>query len=344
MTQPINANKAKRLIDQLLDEGYYEATRQIFSIIQQDAQSGLLKYRLDELAAEIKRLQAKGLTLTAQNPVLKTTLADFRSALDRQAQLLDQNAPALERLAIKASEKLSKELTFPDPVDFYKMGASWNVPNPDVVFRAVDYTMQPAWAEHLSKYKSFSAHVVNNIAIRGILTGQDPLQTARDLQRAMSDIPLHQANILMRTLQLNTYREAAVLHRMANEDILTEQIRIAVLDRRTCAACVALHGKHLPLNARIDDHWFGRCTSINVVKGRTRNIQSGEDWFRNQPEKVQRSILGRDALKASQNGDVRLSDFAGAHHDKLFGDQVERRSLKAIFAGEGKVYQVPEMK
>ncbi len=335
MPQPINPTAAKKLINQLLDRGYTDTTRHVMNAIAAYSNGGIMQTRLRQLDDEIARLTAKGEKLAADNPVLRATIADFEAVLAKQATLIDAVSPSIQQNGIEAAARLTKELALPGvtPAQLHAMGIQWNVPNPEAVTRTVSYTTQPAWDEALSTFKVGIADRASQIAIHGIIAGQNPLQTAYELRNTIEGVPLHQANVLMRTLQLNSYREADMMQRIANEAILEGQIRIAVLDARTCVACIALHGKELPINMRIDDHWFGRCYSVSIVKGRKRSVESGADWLARQDDDLKRKVMSIEGAKAYAAGKVKLSDFVGSHHDNLFGNMIDKRSWKDIQQG-----------
>lgn len=110
----------------------------------------------------------------------------------------------------------------------------------------------------------------------------------------------------------------------------------AALSRRTCAACLALHGTEYPFEAYPDKfHVACRCTIQPVVNSSLipprRTGQTGDEWLRSQPVAVQRQVLGNARYDAFQKG-TPLSDFVGTHHDDVWGDSVYVKSVKEIAA------------
>lgn len=325
-------NRIGELTRQLLDRGYEQATRQTLNAIGASVNSGLIGQRLAELDAEAARLDAAGERLRPDNAVLRALLADLDSELARIAARIDVGAADTQRTGIEAAARLVRELALPgvDDRTLASIGVTWNVPDPESINATVGYVNGAGWAAELDKYPETVLQVVRNQAVRGLVEGWNPLQTARMIRQMAQSVPAVQANTLMRTVQLQSYRDAAVLQRVANADILTEQIRIAALDARTCMACVALHGTRLPIDERINDHHNGRCTSVSVVRGRPREVQSGEAWFGGLSEERQRAQMGDSAFELWKGGRIDLRDFVQPYQDRVFGEMVREASVKGM--------------
>jgi len=333
MTQPgTGTNRIGELTRALLDRGYEQATRQTLNAIGASVGGGRINQRLAELDAEAARLEAAGQRLQPDNPVLRALVADLDTELGRIAQRVDAAAADAQRRGVDAAARLTRELALPGVTDeqLRMIGVQWNVPDPEAVNRLVGYVNSDAWAVELEAYPDRVLETVRNQAVRGLVEGWNPLTTARMIRQMAEGVPAAQANTLMRTVQLQSYRDAAVIQRMANADILTEQIRIAALDARTCMACVALHGTRLPIDERINDHFNGRCTSISVVRGRPRDVQTGEEWFGGLPEERQRAQMGDSAFELWKGGRINLRDFVQPYQDAVFGEMVREASVKGM--------------
>lgn len=319
----------------LLDRGYQRAAGATLNALYSSVSSGIIETRLQQLEAEATRLRAEGERFTTDNPVLRALLADFDDAMARNARAVDGVSEAVQETGTGAAGAIQRELTFPGMSDdqLLAIGMRWNYPDPDAINATVNYATSDAWKAALRKYQQDAPDSVLNIALRGIAAGQNPITTARALRAAVQGIPVSQANTLMRTLQLHSYRDATVLHQQANTDISTGTIvRIAALDDRTCMACIRLHGEIYPVGTRIDDHWNGRCTSILQVRGRAYNIQPGEVWFNSLPETQQRRQMGNAAFDAWNSGQIQLRDFVHDHDDPIFGHMVQEASLRTMLA------------
>lgn len=294
--------------------------------------------RFAELETEAARLANLGRKLTADNPVVRAFLADFEDTMRANQALLSSAAVAVLLSGVQAAGPVTRQMALPGVGDeaLRTLGVRWNVPDPEVIARLVDYASSDAWAEKVRQYGDDAVALVMGAVVTGAINGWGPLRTAREMRRLVGGVPPNTANTLLRTLQLTGFRDAQAIHRVANADILEYQIRIAALDDSTCVACVALHGTILPLNARVDDHYNGRCTSITVLKGRPApNIESGEAWFaRLSPDRQRQQFGSHAAYEAWHAGKVKLSDFVQHTTDDVFGDMIREASLKSIL-GDG---------
>lgn len=338
MTTRNTPSSPSELIASLLDRGYAQATRQVVQSIAN--MSPVVTQRLADLEIEAQRLSEAGERLRPDNPVLRALMADLEPQLRRNAAMIEAVAPDLQSSASEAAGTIQRQLALPGFSDeaLRVIGIAWNVPDPEAVAALVDYVNRAEFRSLINDFLPNVQQVVINQAIRGIAEGWSPLKTAREIVRMTQSVPLAQAQTMMRTLQLTSYRDATVAHQVANADIVDEVIRIAALDRRTCLACVALHGTKLQVGERVNDHHNGRCTSVVKVRGRELTVQTGEDWFNSLPIERQREQSGFATtpakFRAFQDGAVRLNDFVQPYKDDVFGDMVREASLKGVL-GDG---------
>lgn len=339
MTQP-PTNSAKDLVNQLLDNGYARDAGAVVDAITKRVSTGIISQRLSELNAEASRLASDGKKLSPDNAVLRALQADLSTVLDANVADIDRVAPTLKQAANNAAAILTRTLALGDTTDeqLATAGVRWNVPDPQAVLSLIGYSDSSAWQEELSRYTNINLQALQDIAIRGIVNGYGPLRVAEQIKDVAQSIPVYQANTLMRTLQLQSYRDATAVNQLANQDIISTVIRIATLDNRTCLACIALHGTELRVGERVNDHHNGRCTSIAVIKGRTINVQNGVDWFNSQSADRKRTIAGEANYKALSSGAVSLSDFVVATDDRVFGEMVNEASLKGILGERAKTF------
>jgi len=332
VTQPVPQGSVLQLISNLLDKNYTRATSAVLNSLNATVVNGVVSQRLKEFEVEAARLEAAGEKLTADNPVLKTLLGDLDTALKRGSVRIDSIASDLQTDAVDAAAKLTRQLALPgmDDQQLATIGIKWNNPDPEAVQRLVQFADSAPWQQQLNKYATGLVDTVRNQAIRGIVEGWNPLRTAKAIASTTQGLPLYQANTLMRTLQLQSYRTASAVYHQYNDDILVDHIRIAALDSRTCLACVALHGTRLPLYERVNDHWNGRCTSIAVTKFTNRKVGSGEDWFNAQPQERQLQMAGPGKYNLLQSGKITLRDLVENHEDPIFGEMVREISLKKL--------------
>jgi len=347
--RPSKQGTVQDLINGLLDRGYNATVQPVLNAVAKSVNSGLIQQRLGELDKEVARLMEAGEKLTPDNPVLRALLADLDDTMRVNARVVDGASEAVQATGTNAAATIQRQLALPGITDaqLAKIGIVWNRPDPAAVAQLVQYSQSPQWSAALTKYGTDIVDIVNNQAIRGIASGWSPLRTARSVRQMTENLPGYQANTLMRTLQLTSYRDGTAISQQANQDIISQVIRIAALDNRTCLSCVALHGKVIwdsERNAgepvpRVDDHYNGRCTSVVQVIGRKPlNIVSGPEWFSNLPPERQQQQASFAASPAKwdafQKGEVTLTDFVHQHDDPTFGQMVNEASLTGALKGK----------
>lgn len=333
--------RAVRLVGQLLDRDYARAVGPVVRAISRSGESGALGRRLKELDDEAARLAEAGKRLTPDNAVARALLKDLDDAMRANAALVNGVADDVVMSGVRNAGAMVRGGALGGMTDaaLQAIGVQWNVPNPEAVARIVQYTSSEAWADKLRRYETGTAGAVQNVMVRAFVEGKGPILTAEELAAAATGLPVAYAEQITRTLQLTSWRDSAVVHRVANSHILEYQVRIAALDDRTCPACVALHGTELPLDARIDDHHRGRCTSVTKVKGFAAPVvESGPDWFARQSEDRQRAIMGGARLEAWKAGAIQWQDIPKAYDDPVFGRMIGEASLKGMLGDEAKGY------
>lgn len=334
------AETAAELMSRLLDRGYERAAAAVLDALTSQMTRGLMRTRLQQLQTEAQRLQAAGLAMEADNPVLRAFLADFEQAARAGGALIDGAAESMRQAGITAANDITVQLSAGmSPAQLAQVGIRWNMPSPEALQRIVDLVDSDAFAQEIARYGRGLVEVVRNTAIRGIVSGLNPLAIAEQVTLAAQNIPQSYANQILRSLQLSAYRAATTATYVANADILEPYaIRIAVLDSRTCMGCVARHGERIPLGAGVSDHRNGRCTSVAPLRGRTLSIRSGVDWFASLPEARQRAQMGTAAYNAWRAGALELSQLAGRTTDPLFGEVVTQASLRGILGDAARQY------
>jgi len=298
--------------------------------------------RLNELDAEAARLAARGQRLTADNPVAVALLSDFDDVMRANGVITGSVSGAVQETGVNAAGPVVRQLALPgfDDAALASIGVQWNVPNPDAINALVNFVGDPLFAEKLGTYSTGTVAQVQGVIINGAIRGRGPIALARDVRSVVHGLPAHNANSLLRTLQLTSFREAQVVHRVSNAHILEYQIRIATLDDRTCMTCVALHGTQYPIEARIDDHDQGRCTSVTKVRGMQAPIvESGPDWFGRQTDERQRAQMGNAAWDAWQDGAFTLAQYPKPYQDDVFGNMIGTNSLVGMIGERAEAFK-----
>ena len=346
-------NQLDNLISGLLDRGYEEAARQTLNRLGASLSSGRVAARLAEMDEEALRLLLADEKLMPDNAVLVALTADLERELRRGAAMIDAAAGEIQGQGTAAAGQITRELALPglDDKALARLGVGWNVPDPEAVNELIGITGSFEWDDEMARFPGMILETVNNQAVRGMIEGWGPQKTARELRRVAEGLAPHQANNIMRTLQLQSYRRATAIHQKANEDILTGIIRVAVLDSRTCLACIALHGEELPVGAVVADHHQGRCTSIGVVRGRERTVATGAEWLEGMTDEELEGMAAFQrspgALEALRSGKANIQDFVQRYDDPVFGEMVRqggiaralenkvaRRAARRVSAGE----------
>lgn len=348
---PIDPNaiyRTKQLVDNLLERGHFEAVGSTLDAIGVGADRGRMAASLNALQMEAQRLSQAGLPLSPDNPVFRVFQADLDDFLRSTVVLIDGSAETLQAVGVQNAATLTRQLALGSISDeaLRLVGVTWNQPDPDALVSLIRYVDSPEWEASLSRYQGYINGIVEQHFIRDFAMGVNPMRTVDDLvmlMRGRGDKPpltVSAAESLTRTLINTAYRDSTALHQVANADIIDYVIRIAALDHRTCLSCIALHGTRLEVGERVDDHRRGRCTSIAVIKGRPRSVESGESWLNSRPEADQEVIMGGANYRAYKDGAVQLQEFVHKGTDPIFGDIVQEQSLKGILGdGAQRYYQ-----
>lgn len=325
MNQPASLTD---MLSHLLDRDFIRITGPVLVALLQNTR---VMAAVAAFRQEANRLADLNQPLHRSNAVIGNLRGAVEASITQQKPHIESAALALEAGAIATGANMAQQMALAGGVNTHM---PW-----DVVRSIKQYTDSRAWQEQLASFGPDTGKRVADIAIAGIIDGQNPLDIASSVEDAVTAIPRSQAESLLRTLQLETYRRSAADNYSTNADLLEpEGIRIASLDDRTCLACIELHGTRVPLDADIETHYGCRCTVIPVARGASIDIQTGEDWFNELDDVRQERIMGGAAYRAWSDGAVTLSDFVSRGHDPIFGPQATQSSLKGILGNGAKAY------
>lgn len=207
-------------------------------------------------------------------------------------------------------------------------------------------------------FQRWGAHAADRIAqtlITGITLGNNPRVVARHVRRIMeeqADTALgdsrNRALVISRTELNRAARNASLATMRENSDIITKYRRTCAKNSRTCVACIALDGKLYDLDTDFAIHPNDRCTAVPVTKDwgellgpygidtssipDTRpQIETGESWFKGEPEDVQRKIIGtRRGYELYKAGKVTLQDFVTHRHSDDWGESIGVTPLREL--------------
>lgn len=154
--------------------------------------------------------------------------------------------------------------------------------------------------------------------VNGIALGRNPLEVARRAIRLGLGQSFTRMSTISRTEILRTYRETTLQSYRAS-NVVVGYKRLSARDERTCIACLFADGRVYGLEG-FDEHVNGRCTAIPIL----RNVppveyETGQQWFRRQPERTQRAMMGRGRFEAWQAGDASLDDMVSRDWDDTWG-------------------------
>ena len=209
----------------------------------------------------------------------------------------------------------------------------WNVLPREAVSNLVGFTADGSpLADILSSLAADAGAQVRRSLIEGLALGQNPRQIARQIRAALGG-NLTRALTISRTETIRAYREAAHQAALEQSGILRGWRWCAAKQDRTCPVCLALDGQEFPLEQRMISHPNCRCVQLFLVDGvELRERKTGEEWFAEQDEEVQRAVLGDAGFEAYRDGKVKLRDFVTAEPvpDETWGPAYRRRSLSEI--------------
>lgn len=195
-------------------------------------------------------------------------------------------------------------------------------------------------------YMGETANGFMDTLVTGLIAGDGPRKTARDL-RAAYGMGLTKALQISRTETMRAYRTAAHYQYEQNSDILKGWRRNAAKNERTCMTCIALDGKFYQLNEIMDDHVNGRCAMIPVTKTYAElgidapepefNPETARDWFIRQNEATQQKMMahiGKNAWQDWKNGKFTLEDIPKRVVNPVWGNAYVNRGYKELLSGD----------
>lgn len=363
----------KELIDQSLDRAFKRNAgamlTQVNSIStgQNSAMQNALR-KLDVEAAELDKMKV-------DNAQLQQTINAYRDTTNTTARMIRTNDNAIVEGGQTLAEPSVLSRMFPglsnkiiaagkNPLTqtaatkklLASSGVNWHTLN--AAEFADKYTSSAAWIKKLDTWGDGYADLTEKVLLQGIQNGWSPQRIASVMRQHAENVPRHAAESLARTLQITSYREAALQMEDINGDYIIKKVRIAKLDGNTCLTCISLHGTPLKRGERVDDHIRGRCTEYYVLPGGSefpsamqadstpgnRNFvpwQTGEDWFASLSESRQQqqvSFLNTPAKWRAYQAGTPLSAFIKTRMDDVFGRQVIETSLIKAIGDEAEQY------
>jgi hypothetical protein len=193
--------------------------------------------------------------------------------------------------------------------------------------------------ENLAQLGADVANVVEKRLTESIALGYSPRKIAPLIRNELGQ-GLTWSLRTARTAQIYSYREAQRANYIANDHVVKGWIWRCARGARTCMSCINMDGRSFPLSARLNDHQNGRCfqepqtftyreLGIDVDEP-PKVADTAKDWFRKQPEGVQRQMMGKSGFDFWKQGKFDLDQYTTVGIDQTWGDVRSQASLKDI--------------
>lgn len=248
------------------------------------------------------------------------------------ADLLEQETGAVAQSAVRLG------LQYSEMSAGFTVG--WNSPDPAAIRQAINYLEHPAMQGALERFGPYHAGQITRLGEVGISAGWGPARIAQALTTYVEEMPLADAERMMRTVSIYSYRDATIEGWRENSNVVGGWWWRSALDDRTCMACIAQHGSEHDLRERFNDHHRGRCGPVPMLEGRQRpGADAGQRWFETLPEwrqqqQMQNRTGGRALWQAYQAGTVSLPEMVGSYSHPVFGEMVTVAPLKNLVGAD----------
>lgn len=278
-----------------------------------------------------------------QQQRLANAEAVARAEMARFAREAHQATMAAEQAAVNASARHHAALG-EEALAQANLAASFVQVNPDNLRHLTGILADGSpLADLFASLGPDMAAQARDALMQGIVLGKGPAWMARQMAPAL-DMPRHRAVTIMRTETQRVYREAARETYEANANVLQGWVWTATLTRRTCAACIAMHGTLHPVTETLDGHPRCRCAmvprtpswadlGVEGVEDTRPPLESGKDWLTAQPASTQRAIMGRAKWAEWKAGRIDLDDMVARTSSPDWGTMRRERSLVEIRQG-----------
>lgn len=262
-------------------------------------------------------------------------------AIYADAEMLDGAQDAISQ-AMSDSRNLT-QLSLPEVMREAGIMGQWHHLPTDAVEQMLGFLGQdsPLHGALTQRLGPEVAERVTDAMTKGVTLGWNPRRTAALVNRQFG-AGLTWSMTTVRTAQIWSYREATRYSYAANPRIVKGWIWHAQLDTRTCMSCIALHGTRHPVTEALEDHHNGRCAMIpETVTYRDLGYDvdtdpigpqpgAGETWFREQPESVQRQMMGPGMLDAWQGGEFAFEKLTVSYEDAVYGRMLRQATLAEL--------------
>lgn len=293
-----------------------------------------LKQKLDALTKEIAELRAQGAEIPAgwlyergRLSSLKAEMsAELRRFSDGAARVITDEQRAAARLGLSDARTLVVASLDAEGLSVRERFGNLN--RAAVEASAGFASDGSPLAELLNEVGRRAGERARLALVSGVAEGASADVIARRFREAMGG-GMSRALTVARTETLRSYREAAREVYRASSDVLSGWVWTASLSRRTCAMCLAMHGKVFSVEERLESHPNCRCVQVPLVEG-AEAPQPGEAWLAAEAEEIQRAVLGDAKFELFKSGRLRLSDLVGERRDRRWGLTRFEKPLHAV--------------
>lgn len=158
--------------------------------------------------------------------------------------------------------------------------------------------------------------------VNGIALGRNPVAVARRAIRMGLGQSFTRMQTIARTEMLRTYR-VTTQTAYENSNVVVGYRRLSARDDRVCPGCLMADGRTYPLGVTFESHVNCRCSLVPILRNVSPvQFQTGQEWFRQQPEAAQRAILGRGRFEIWRDGRASLDDMVTVVPNDIWGDAI----------------------
>lgn len=172
--------------------------------------------------------------------------------------------------------------------------------------------------------------------VKGLALGLNPREIAQRALRQGLATSLTRMMTIARTEVIRVARQTTQ-ENYRHSRVVRGYRRVAAKSRRTCVACLALDGREYALDVAFEEHPNGRCTMIPVlIRGEPAQFLTGREWFGQQSEAIQRSMMGRGRWELWRDGRIGWDDLVTIHEDETWGNSPQVTPVGVLRGGAGR--------
>lgn len=307
---------------------------------------------IDEVLVEIERRQAAGEVFGRdQGPYVRleryrALLAQTRGEIERYTAWVEGDVRGREgqlvRLAVEQSEAAIAAAGRANGVQvgFHRL------PVEAVEDMAASLTAdatagsRPPLRELLGRAWPDATVRMTDALVNGVALGWNPRKTGRAMAEGLQQGALQRCLLIARTEQMRVYREATLANYRAS-GVVRGYKRLAAKSSRTCLPCLLEDGRFYELDEMFEEHPAGRCTLVPCLKGMADVVwQTGREWLVEQPEAVQRQVMGVARWDLWRAGQVTLEEMVERHEHPVWGGSLGVRPVSVLPGGAAALRRV----